>query len=382
MQTAIKCPSCGEIISSKSRHCSKCGVDLAVAALLAEQHALSPIHLQTYQITPEILVPRIGDYLVEAGLLNPEDLNIALAHQALQAENGNPILLGQALLELEMIDRGTLDMAVTSQILELQKALKNMNDTLQLQVEERTAELRMAMKRLSEINELKSNFIANISHELRTPLTHIKGYLDLLDDSTFGEMNPDQHDALQVLKKSESRLENLIEDLIEFSAATKGEISLARRPINMEPLIQTILEHSTPKANKKQINLVAQVPKDSAQVFADKDKISWVLMQFVDNAIKFSPSESQVIVRATQSTGNFISISVDDEGIGIPEDRIQEIFEPFHQLDNSAARKYSGTGLGLAMAKQIVEAHGSQIKVQSLIGHGSHFEFDLPLMEH
>lgn len=378
MTPQISCPNCGKPVQPQIRYCPHCGVDLAVAAAVAERivsHLPEPA--TKLPMSPEALVPRIGDYLIEQGLLKPEQLQQALAYQKERQAAGNPVLLGQALRELHFIDREILDQVVTQQILKLQIALSEANQTLQKRVEERTQELQHALARLSELNQLKSNFIANISHELRTPLTHIKGYLDLLADASLGPLTTEQNNALEVLKRAEERLEHLIEDLIQFSLASRGELSLNPRSFNIVTLIEIVTERSQYKARQKQIALTTILPKEPTWVQADEDKIGWVLMQLLDNALKFTPKNGRVAVKASQQK-DLVSIAVMDNGIGIPEERLSEIFEPFHQLDGSTTRRYAGTGLGLAMARRIIEAHGAQIQAQSAAGKGSRFEFRLP----
>src|SRR5215207_3116492 len=132
------------------------------------------------RLTPEMLVPRMGEYLIQKGLITGAQLQKALDYQQDEISKGNTFLVGQALTDLKFLDRSELDQAVTEQILHLRSALQAANRTLERRVEERTAELQMALERVSELSQLKSNFIANITHELRTPLTHIKGYLELL----------------------------------------------------------------------------------------------------------------------------------------------------------------------------------------------------------
>ena len=227
------------------------------------------------------------------------------------------------------------------------------------------------------MNQLKSNFIANISHELRTPLTHIKGYLDLLAEGGLGPLTPSQEEAINVLKRAEGRLEQLIEDLIQFSMASRGELSLNQNNTHIDKLIEVIVDRSRQKALPKDITLNAVIAPKLPAVHIDEDKIGWVLMQLLDNAIKFTDQAGKIQVRASAHQG-VVTVAVIDSGIGIPEDRILEIFEPFHQLDGSTTRRYSGTGLGLAMVRRILETHGSQIKVRSVVGKGSSFEFSLP----
>src|SRR5215211_3263301 len=181
---------------------------------------LNNIMAEQYRLTPEMLVPRMGEYLIHKGLISAENLQKALDYQQESIAKGNPILLGQALIELKLLERAELDQAVTEQIIQLRSALQAANRTLERRVEERTAELQKALERVSELSQLKSNFIANISHELRTPLTHIKGYIELLITETLGDITEEQRHALQVSQQSTNKLEALIEDLILFSLAS------------------------------------------------------------------------------------------------------------------------------------------------------------------
>jgi len=377
----INCPRCGQPVSSQNRNCERCGTDLALAAVLAEQQIMLPLRIPSgVPVTPEVLVPRIGDYMIKRGMLKPEELRFALRYQKEQSATDKPVLLGQAMLELGMVSRETLDQIVTAQILELQNALNEANQTLQKRVEERTRELQKALERLSEINHLKSNFIANISHELRTPLTHIKGYLDILDDGGLGSLTTAQKEALTVLKRAEARLERLIEDLIQFSLASRGELSLNLQKTNVNKLFKTAVERYQYKAKAKNVKLIISAPENLPIVLADDEKVGWVILQLVDNALKFTNQGGKVCLNA-KAVNTRVTISVSDTGIGIPEKRIPEIFEPFHQLDGSSTRNYPGTGLGLAMVRRIIEAHGSQINVHSLVDAGSRFEFWLPITQ-
>jgi signal transduction histidine kinase len=350
-------------------------VDLALAAVLAEP-TLSPVFQMPLgvRMAPEALVPRLGDYLIEKGLLSASDLKQALEYQRECAAAGRQILIGQALIDLGLIDRPDVDEAITEQILQLQLALQQTNRQLEQRVAERTAELQQALNRLTELNQLKSNFISNISHELRTPLTHIKGYLDILSDQSLGSLTPPQQDALEVLKRAETRLEKLIDDLIQFSLASKGELAIQWHNIDMRKTIDAVVVQSMHKAKGKQISLTREIQANLPCVKGDEEKISWVVNQLIDNAIKFTPEGGSVTVNAL-SDGKIVAISVKDNGIGIPPERIDEIFEPFHQLDSSVTRKYAGTGLGLTMVKRILDSHGSRIRIESIPGKGSYFEF-------
>jgi signal transduction histidine kinase len=378
MTAAISCPQCLQPVDPQARFCEHCGVDLALAAAVAEQWVL-PLSLEEslLPLAPEVLVPRLGDHLLEGGVLQPEDLQRALAHQRDAVRQGRALLLGQALIELGIINQATLDQAITTQILHLQQALNETNHQLEQRVQERTQDLQQALDRLAELNQLKANFIANISHELRTPLTHIKGYLDLLGEHGLGPLNDQQDDAMRVLRRAEARLERLIEDLIQFSLASRGELTLKIQRSQLPEVVQLMVNRSQGKARQAGVHLSCIVPADLPAVEVDEEKIGWVLSHLIDNAIKFTPAGGRVEVGA-QPEGSMVVLAVSDTGIGIPAERLQEIFEPFHQLDSSATRRYGGTGLGLTMVKRIVEAHGAQVKVQSVLGRGSRFEFAIP----
>ena len=344
-----------------------------------QEFATAQLELGNTPLVPEILVPRIGEYMIQQGYIQPDELQAALVFQEKMSQSNRPVLLGQALLELDLIDRETLDQVITYQILRLQTALADANRNLTRRVEERTIELQRALTRLSELNQLKSHFLANISHELRTPLTHMRGYLDLLSEEELGPLTASQSKALKVLKNAEKRLTSLIEDLIQFSISSKGELSLNLKETSIRRLILSNIEKSTYKAEAKEIELIVELTEDLPDVRIDEDKIGWVIHQLMDNAIKFTAREGRVVISAQEQKG-LVTVTVKDTGIGIPPDRTDEIFEAFHQLDGASTRKYAGTGLGLAMARKIIEAHGSQIKVVSEIGRSSSFYFSIPAL--
>ncbi|MEW6288106.1 MAG: ATP-binding protein [Chloroflexota bacterium] len=329
------------------------------------------------RLSPEMLVPRMGEYLIQKGLITPEQLQTALNHQLKQTEKGTPILLGQALVDLGFLTRTDLDQAVTEQILQLRAALQAANRTLERRVQERTAELEKALQRVSELSQLKANFIANISHELRTPLTHIKGYIELLVSESLGPLTAEQRHALQVSQQSSARLEGLIEDLIMISLASRGELSIKLENMDIRRIASLAVKSFMGQAQARGINLRAAIDEDVPLVQGDPQKIGWALSQLIDNGIKFTSAGGSVTVAVRREGENLVIVSVSDTGIGIPAHRLEEIFEPFHQLDSSSTRRYSGTGLGLSLVRQIIEAHGSMIEVQSAEGRGSTFKFPL-----
>ncbi|HZJ24438.1 MAG TPA: ATP-binding protein [Anaerolineales bacterium] len=329
------------------------------------------------RLTPEMLVPRMGDYLIQKGLIKTGDLQKALAYQQEEIAKGNTLLLGQALLDLKITGRPELDQAVTEQIIQLRSALQSANRTLERRVEERTAELQKALERLSELGQLKANFISNISHELRTPLTHVKGYIELLISESLGPIVDEQRHALQVSQQSTIRLETLIEDLIMVSLASREELNINLQNVDVGRLANLAVKSSLDKAVARGVNLHTVIDDNLPTVQADSQKIAWVLNQLIDNGIKFTQSGGSVVVSVKREGKNLVVTSVTDTGIGIPLNRVSDIFEQFHQLDGSTTRRYGGTGLGLSLVRDIVEAHGSMLDVQSTEGRGSTFKFPL-----
>lgn len=359
--------------------CPNCGVDLALLALLAERAYLDGFpNVGPIASTPAALVPRIGEYLLDQGLISSAQLDQALARQKSLADQGKQQLLGQTLIKMRFVDRETLDRAITRQIIELHAALQEANRTLERRVTERTAELRRALERLTELNQIKANLISNVSHELRTPLAHIKGYVELVAEEQLGPLSSEQEQALAVVQRASERLERLIEDLIEFSTASRGGIRLSLDRVDLPLLAQSVLANAGDKAQKAGVTLVQHVHPELPPLRADPERLGWVLHQLVDNGIKFTPPGGQVEISA-QREGDLVEVSVHDSGIGIPDERVDEIFEPFHQLDGSPTRRYGGTGLGLALVRLILEAHGTEMSVTSSQGEGSRFSFHLPI---
>ncbi len=356
-------------------------MDLALVALLAERAYLDGIpDAAPIPTTPEAIVPRIGEHLISQDLITEDQLEQALARQKQLADRGERRLLGQTMIELGYLDRETLDRAINRQIIELHAALQDSNRHLERRVGERTAELRRALERLTEVNQIKANLISNVSHELRTPLAHIKGYVELVADKQLGPITAEQTDALSVVQRASERLERLIEDLIEFSTASREGLSLKMEPVALSPLMRSVVERSVEKAEKADVSLLTEADPQLPPIRADRERLGWVLYQLLDNGIKFTPAGGRVTLSA-ELQNNMITTSVKDTGIGIPDDRFEEIFEPFHQLDGSATRRYGGTGLGLALVRMILSTHGAEIQVASEEGQGTTVSFSLPVLK-
>jgi signal transduction histidine kinase len=371
----LNCPNCSAPIAANAVVCQACGADIALMTLVAESSLLDAALNGPETMRPvstEQLAPRLGDYLVQHGYVSGDQLRAALAEQARTPQGEPRRLIGQTLIDLGFLTPRDLDEAIARQLLELQTALVEANRGLERRVVERTAELEAALARLTEFNQLKANLVANISHELRTPLTHIKGYNSLLLEGTLGPLSGEQHEALQVTAGSISRLEGLINDLISYAAAARGELTVNLRPVAVGTVAAQVLERLRAKASRQRVTVETDIPLSLPLISADEEKLNWLLQQLVDNAIKFTAAGGRVVI-AAEAGEHRVTISVRDTGIGIPKDRLEDIFEPFRQLDGSSTRRAGGTGLGLALVRRIVDAHGASIDVKSQVGRGSTF---------
>ena len=198
-------------------------------------------------------------------------------------------------------------------------------------------------------------------------------------DGSLGELSKEQGLALDVMLRSEGRLEELIEKMIQFSLEASGQFTLQIKAVNLSEVVDLALKQAKIKAKNRPVALSIDLGIDPCPVRVDQEKIQWVVMELVDNAIKFTPPGGQVKVGLDQDT-NLAHIYVIDSGIGISPERLSEIFEPYHQLDGSSTRHYGGVGLGLSLAKKIIEAHGSKVKVTSEVGQGTFIQFELPII--
>jgi len=382
ISAAFRCPQCRASVRPTDSVCPACGVNLAWAAAIAERQVLAaaPGATGTLTYTTDILLPRFGEFLVQSGDLTREQLLAALKRQSELAAEGHTLTIGQVLVGMDVLTRGQLELASIQQVKQLQAALQESNRQLEERVAQRTQELQLALQKLTELSDLKANFVANISHELRTPLVPIKLYHELMADEGLGPLTDQQAEALKVTHRATLRLEELVTNLIEFASSLKGEMRLHLAAHSPTALADQALRASAPKAEKANVRLGTQYAATLPPVVADGEKIHWVLFQLLDNAIKFTPAGGEVTL-AIEARDQSLRLSVRDTGIGLSAEKLPELFQPFHQLDGSITRPYGGTGLGLALVKRIVEAHQSKVGVESDHGHGSTFWFDLPIAE-
>ncbi len=235
-------------------------------------------------------------------------------------------------------------------------------------------DLEGAYDALRELDRMKSELIQNVSHELRTPLTFIKGYLELLQDGDMGELNEEQKTALNIVAGKASLLSRLVDDIIALQYA-RERVQL--RALSLAEVGHNALRTAHASADQARIALHDEIPEDLPPVLGDEQRLGQVLDNLLSNALKFSDPGGTVTMRMREE-GGFIRTEVEDQGIGIPADKLSHVFERFYQVDGSTTRRFGGTGLGLAIVKQIVETHEGQVGVRSKQNEGSCFYFTIP----
>lgn len=239
------------------------------------------------------------------------------------------------------------------------------------------ARTRAINARLCQVDKLKDEFLANTSHELRTPLNGIIGLAESLIDGVTGPLPENTVVNLAMIVASGKRLASLVNDILDFSKLKHKNIELQYKAIGLREIVEVVLTLMRSLTDpKKELVLINAIPADFPLVAADENRLQQILYNLIGNAIKFT-ERGQVHISATLTASEAV-VTVADTGIGIPEDKLESIFESFAQADGSTAREYGGTGLGLTVTKQLVELHGGKVTVVSTVGHGSQFSFTLP----
>ena len=253
---------------------------------------------------------------------------------------------------------------------------------LEEQLQKKNEELEQQNRRVQEANRLKSEFLANMSHELRTPLNGVIGFAEIMHDGKVGPVSTQHQEYLGDILTSAKHLLQLINDLLDLSKVEAGKMALKPEPVVPELLVREVCDIVRTLAAHKRIKLVTEIDPALIGIVADSRMLKQILYNYLSNALKFTPDEGKVVVRIRPEDKGQFRIEVEDSGIGIKADDIARLFVEFQQLDTSSAKKYSGTGLGLALTKKIVEAHGGTVGVHSAADKASTFYAVLPRVSH
>ncbi|HDS16806.1 MAG TPA: GAF domain-containing protein [Proteobacteria bacterium] len=257
-----------------------------------------------------------------------------------------------------------------------------------IELEQKSLELSEANRELKELDRLKSEFLANMSHELRTPMNSILGYTQLLLDEIDGAINPEQRESLKTVERNANNLLSLINDVLDLSKIEAGKMTLNLQLLSLDPIIEETRTILSPLFENKKQHFFLEQEKDLPQVFGDAEKLRQILINLLNNAIKFTAPQGRItleigVLRETPPAGldpekRYVRLAVKDNGIGIKEENLEKLFGEFVQLDGSASRQHGGTGLGLSITRRLVEMHHGIIEVESRFGEGSTFTFFIP----
>ena len=254
-------------------------------------------------------------------------------------------------------------------------AIRNLNR--HREVGEKNEKLKQYADKLSSLNKMKSNFVATISHEFRTPLTSIKAYCETLNKNAESIDRSILKEFLKVIEEESNRLMTLIEDILDFSQMESGAVRFERTSCNLNEIVTVAANELEKNFESKRITLETRLPATEVKIRAERDLMKQLAINLLHNASKFTPEGGKVWIRLEDEVVS-ARIIVEDNGIGIPEDQLDKIFDHFHQVDGSATRRHGGTGIGLAICKNIVEWHDGRIWVENVPGKGARFVVVVP----
>ena len=365
-----------------------------------ENHQVLPCLLEfliEIQVQAKLVVPIVQQQTLW-GLL--------IAHQCDGPRQWQP--WEQTLLH-QVADQLAIAIQQATLVEQLQQELQERQQTQQL-LTERNQQLAIFNQELARATRLKDEFLANMSHELRTPLNAILGMTEGLQEGVFGQINDRQLRALETVASSGTHLLALINDILDVAKIESGQLTLDRQPTAVDLLCHSSLAFIKQQALSKHIQVALHLPPHLPALWVDERRIRQVLINLLNNAVKFTPAAGQITLTVTllspesspelppelppESSPEFthpavpasppcyLRLAVSDTGIGIAPEHRDQLFQPFIQIDSALNRQYTGTGLGLALVKRIVERHGGRVGLTSELGVGSCFTIDLPCATH
>jgi len=251
---------------------------------------------------------------------------------------------------------------------------------LEAKIQDRTNELQSALKNVQDVSKTKSEFISAVSHELRTPLTSIKGYASILMAGKLGNVPDEVKARLSKINSHSDNLVKLINDLLDISRIESGRVEMKLSKCNLASMVESVHDLLTPQLKDKGIHWVMQIDPAVPELMLDSSQAERIFINLINNAIKFTPANGTIAVRA-HLNDNIVTVEVSDTGIGISENDLARLFSEFYRVDNQINQNVKGTGLGLSLAKKIVEAHKGRVWVTSKVNEGTTFHFTLPVQQ-
>ncbi len=236
--------------------------------------------------------------------------------------------------------------------------------------EEKTIAVFHDITRLKRLEKMRVDFVSNVTHEIKTPLTAILGFVETLQKGAVDE--PDTAGRfLEIIHKQAQRLNRLLEDLLTISNIELGEMKFFFESVSLEGILENVLPMVAKNAGEKNISLEKDIPEDLPLVRADRDRLVQILLNILDNAVKFTPEGGKVSIRANREADNTVSIKISDTGIGVPQDEVSRLGERFYRVEKTRSRELGGTGLGLSIVKHLMSAHDGRMEIQSRLGQGT-----------
>ena len=229
---------------------------------------------------------------------------------------------------------------------------------------------------LRQLEKIRKDFVANVSHELRTPISSIKGYAETLVDGAL-EDKENARDFIKIIYSDSDRLARLIDDLLDLSKIESDKFGITLKACSLKPIVIRVTSGLQKQAQDKEIIIKIEIPKDMPDILADEVRITQVLLNLIDNAIKYNQQKGIITISAREKN-EFVQVDVSDTGIGVSDKDLPRLFERFYRVDKARSRELGGTGLGLSIVKHIVSAHHGEVSVQSILGRGSTFSFTIP----
>jgi signal transduction histidine kinase/CheY-like chemotaxis protein len=273
-------------------------------------------------------------------------------------------------------------------LIDISEQQKAVDERQQAQIDLRSTneQLELTIQQLQRATRLKDEFLATMSHELRTPLNAILGMSEALQEDIFGTINSQQLHAISTIEQSGRHLLSLINDILDVSKISEGKLELNLTKVSLAQLCESSLVFVKQQAINKQIQIESCLPQSIGHILVDERRVCQILINLLNNAIKFSANHGQVSLKVQIETPSinpnihetYLSFAVSDNGIGIAEEDLSKLFQPFVQLDSNLNRKYEGTGLGLVLVKQIAELHGGFVQVDSKLNQGCCFTVMMP----